>query len=917
MKQTVKKLLKSGICLMLVFCMLLGFAPAATLTAQAAEDEQEALIYVSIGDSMTNGYCLPGYDGSSGAINYAMETYANKFAAYLAGYTGTIADDQVIFTGSNGTVDHRQLALSGMRAEDIEWILELNYEDTAFIRDQLYPYHYEANTWNSSRWYGTLGFTAGDDRTWGDFMDYNFRYADAAAKILQVYNTGNNGKYFTSSFATADEIQNAKNGLAADPYFPEGTQVSQIGGYKYLQIATEYYQKSMEDADIISLAVGNTNFGTFMLSHIMDVVMSDDMSFSQTYKIEEVRAIADPVSLAKIDAMLASDAYKAIEAYCATLGETEAKKTEIKHIVKYCMSSYINGYIGMLDAILEKNPDAQIIMIALMNAYENKDGTVDEGTLGDLVQVIYTPVNAFLKTLAEEMAEKYPHARFSFAEAPYVSCMVDVYGDDFYTEADGDAITYPGLLDGTKDYKANEKSVVRARFVEEVLYGGFMFAAMGRTAQDSTIDAFLKGVIAYDMMTPAQKAAFAANDADRATDYALYLAFENSLIRSGTENITMSSLVGLSDIGGIFQAAYPAIQQAIGAASANQYDNAYAGLAILVEKSLEAQIAAQGYAIDVTVTGGDIKNVITAEGDEARLAAAKVIAENAAMEIFVPIAVNTAADGIETVFETIVATVESGNLSGVGYYNYLYPDAKLTELDFAAKRQLLADWANDSYTWNGSTFEYNPTYAKLKGYLATAYGDAMAGLILKTALGDTESAKGFALIAQYGLMLQHDAMIRAAINEHEDLGPVVAQIAVGISGNSALNAENVANLAYLLAVPQTMSNELYNNTDFRGALAMNARVLLGTGAGGHPSAAGHQALYKAVLNREHIGVIYGDVNGDGEITLRDLTLLRQYLSDYDYDTETSTVQVSTGADCNSDGKIDLNDLKPLREYFVN
>ena len=89
-----------------------------SLTAGDSSDNN--LVYVSIGDSMTNGYGVEGYDGESGIMNYGINTYANKFAAWLAGYTGPIDDDQTVFVGSDGkTVDHRQLAMSGMRSEDL------------------------------------------------------------------------------------------------------------------------------------------------------------------------------------------------------------------------------------------------------------------------------------------------------------------------------------------------------------------------------------------------------------------------------------------------------------------------------------------------------------------------------------------------------------------------------------------------------------------------------------------------------------------------------------------------------------------------------------------------------------------------------------------------------------------------------
>ena len=113
------------ISMIMVFAMLFGMS-ATTISAiswthadHTHENGKDKITYVSIGDSMTNGYGLEGYDGMSGIVNYANDSYANKFAAWLAGYTGEIADNQVIFEGYNGVVDHRQLAMSGLRAEDL------------------------------------------------------------------------------------------------------------------------------------------------------------------------------------------------------------------------------------------------------------------------------------------------------------------------------------------------------------------------------------------------------------------------------------------------------------------------------------------------------------------------------------------------------------------------------------------------------------------------------------------------------------------------------------------------------------------------------------------------------------------------------------------------------------------------------
>lgn len=62
---------------------------------------------------------------------------------------------------------------------------------------------------------------------------------------------------------------------------------------------------------------------------------------------------------------------------------------------------------------------------------------------------------------------------------------------------------------------------------------------------------------------------------------------------------------------------------------------------------------------------------------------------------------------------------------------------------------------------------------------------------------------------------------------------------------------------------------------------------------------------------------YGDANADEEIDMKDVVILRKYIVNYDYDTESSDVEVSAGADANGDGTIDMKDVVLLRKYIVN
>ena len=78
----------------LLLSMLMVFSVCSTALIVYATDDvnlvsgenvDKTINYVSIGDSMTNGYGLDGYDAEAGVYDYGYYTYANQFAAALAG----------------------------------------------------------------------------------------------------------------------------------------------------------------------------------------------------------------------------------------------------------------------------------------------------------------------------------------------------------------------------------------------------------------------------------------------------------------------------------------------------------------------------------------------------------------------------------------------------------------------------------------------------------------------------------------------------------------------------------------------------------------------------------------------------------------------------------------------------------------
>ena len=148
-----KKILLKVLAISLVLINLLSIStPAITELipgkhSDGIKTENREINYVSLGDSMTNGYGLSGYD-VCGYLEVAKDAYPAKFSAWLAGFDGAIADGQTRYEGTNGTVNLTQLATSGMRAEDLNYVLSAGTEH------ETEPDYYTKGLMFGGSWYG-------------------------------------------------------------------------------------------------------------------------------------------------------------------------------------------------------------------------------------------------------------------------------------------------------------------------------------------------------------------------------------------------------------------------------------------------------------------------------------------------------------------------------------------------------------------------------------------------------------------------------------------------------------------------------------------------------------------------------------------------------------------------------------------
>ena len=848
------KKVSSKILALVMACAMLFSISAPALAAGIThqhEDGDKTIHYVSLGDSMTNGYGLPGYELNSGVETYADVSYANQFADWLEETSGA-------------TVDHAQLAMSGIRVEDLHWLLELDYNDAEAIaviaelierEDEWESGSEECEAlWNST-------FTTGDFWTLSEICNHSRTDATYLAIVGGV-----NYDYPNKSFPGK---------LDSDWEYPTTYDSEANMAYSYnramkIAVIAKYFQEHVTDADIISLGVGNGNLGVFGFGRILDVIGFSSASVVGTaiYKVESAIRELDPATQEQILALKAMLMAKVNEIMPAGYGESEIL-SQLADIAVYIGLSMVLNYMGAYDAIVAMNPDVDLIQVAIMNTFA-EEGETEGVSIGTIMDVVITPVNAFLaayptlKQLSGD--ESYANARFYYADAGLVDCMVNVYGDDFY-------------VDGTP----NPNSIVRNRFVESIVGGG-----------SGTVWSLLKGVefsgyslvpvsfgeiMAYEAMNDDQKLAYAVSNTSKAVSICVYLAVEDAIISSKDASVAFDAILGLGSLdGSLFGGVFGSLGTNLEAGIANEYLRACEYVAGVVKATLKETVKGMlGIDIEIDVTAQNIFDIIYKNPENGVDGAQDIAgaATNAIVNKMIPMyrdgVKQTIAGGAVALFEGLTAQVSALGLSfnAVDYANgrdlvdVFYEDCAADT--FGSVRlaeyisEVLGAAADTPVAADGTTL-YQMVY-----YGAAA---AMAGNI------DTIKAAYPALKNDEYAYAATLAMINAELEKAGMGSDITAMIAGMVETNVLGNVGMIELAATLFALPEALSDALQSDETVAGLLGLMGRCMIGNGLGAHPSDTGHDALAAAVISAYETGYTAQDE------TIKNLAILGEFIEEY-------------------------------------
>lgn len=469
MKKRSARWLRSALCLMLAAMLALGTCVTAFAEEMGEEpaETKETLNYVSIGDSMTNGYCFTGYSQKStnnsydflkGEGVYGDGAYPLQFEKYLEG----VGYD----------VNHTKLAPSATLAGDL--------------------------------WYVLGGRDLPLDG-WGGMFDYVGGYTDYQYRPDVGY----------SERCASDTLK-------------------------------EYYQNAIKDADIMTICLGNAEFGAYLMDRITTALGL----MGATTGDEDYVTLQDALNYSGLDSeqqALVQQAYNymvgKLKAYVPSEQWDQYNLDTVCDMLTYATAGFLFNYKGVLDCIMDVNPDVEIIQIGLMNTTYGMTISMDDGSkipVGDIMDGLFGMLNAYIAGLpaAMQLAGQWKDATFFYAEQPnplFISQQFAALKDANWGKVDS------GRLDG---------SVVRARnvtaFNDVFVNTGILAGMIGVSPTDNNaLKIAIDDVWSYEE----DSASYAGSNQLRAYSVMVYLALEDALAESTkTQDIPLSSLTTLTDM---------------------------------------------------------------------------------------------------------------------------------------------------------------------------------------------------------------------------------------------------------------------------------------------------------------------------------------------------------------------------------
>ena len=434
---------------LLVLTMLLSLVPTAVF-ANADEGEQGTeemrlpadvaggenggsdgkITYLSIGESMTNGYgnegYYPGYDLEEDGFvqgwqlprmgDLDRDAYCDEGEPQLSNVFGKgqtdvetyasmfYADLEAAAQKEGIDVEWDTWAISGQRPEDFFWLMQGAWDKIGTA----------ATRYFANGDYGYMSAIHDYEQQDGLLSVYNNGTADDKTDDITIYNgdkytsrvwkTGHNGEDYLGRFIAAEFGRYSHNLNAGinDPawYGADYYNTNVEEGYKLYSYpgADEYilnnirkeYREAIAKADVISVNLGTHSFSSIVSSRLQSLFTGtvdkyDDKRSTSSAILDVLKASDDPQdqAIAKLYRTVKDLIVEEIGGKAKDF-MTEDDYNTIIDVYCYATLSFMYTYNKSLDIIRELNPDAEIIIFGMSNFQEGMKFDLGNGEVMDM-----------------------------------------------------------------------------------------------------------------------------------------------------------------------------------------------------------------------------------------------------------------------------------------------------------------------------------------------------------------------------------------------------------------------------------------------------------------------------------------------------------------------------------------------------
>lgn len=451
----------------------------------------------------------------------------------------------------------------------------------------------------------------------------------------------------------------------------------------------QQYQAAVKEADLLTVGIGNANFGDFL----MDCVIDGDLD----------KADVDNA----LNSLDASWKNQLVTYYDKLLAKLEAEvgsemAASLANAMVYTMVGYALNYQCVLDRIVELNNDAEVIIVPVINTMDGIQITYNGNTynLGGYLADGLKILNAYLAAVPATMQAlgQYPDAKFYYAEVGAVQLQGNVAG----------ALTRADIM--ATVVGENGDGIIWELLADQVdsVYAG---AAL--------VDFEEAQLEAYEALDAAGKANYVIDEVTNeinddkvslAISMSLYLAFEEAIKASQGKALSIEGLKDFTNKEALLDTVMDSFNAELDAIRANYKDvaedAAYDVVTEKVNKKIYDTMIGEGVdeanAASVTLTVDEVKALL-AGGTEA-----DAIIDDLSYEIAVA--------GVKSKLniDTTVANEIGLNVEGIKAILAGTGDALLTDLAYRGMAKAINDGTESLMTGYEEYKGYLDTYAEVK-----------------------------------------------------------------------------------------------------------------------------------------------------------------------------------------------------------